>query len=286
MCSAVHCCNSKTNSYRDKSMKIKLLSTLPLLALIVSSCTTTRNNLSYFEDIQSQLSGALGSSDYSVKIEPQDELSVTVTSFNPEATAEYNLPMYNPATNAGGLSITQGKQQTFIVNREGNIALPSVGEVHVAGLTVDEAAQLIGNKISKDVKDPYVKVVLQNFQVNVLGEVNRPSRIGISKEKFSVLDAIAACGDLNAYGRRDNVLLIRETDGKKEFVRLNLNDSKLFDSPYFYLKQNDIIYVEPTKVKEANATYDQNRGFKLSIATAIISGISVVASMIIALCIK
>lgn len=266
-------------------MKVRILAAATMLCLL-ASCNTTKNNLSYFEDLQSQLSGVLGSSDYSVKIVPQDELSVTVTSFNPEATAEYNLPMYNPATNAEGLAMTQGKQQTFIVNREGNINLPSIGEVHVAGLTVDEAAQLIGNRISKDVKDPYVKVVLQNFRVNVLGEVNRPGRLAVSNERYSIIDAITACGDLTAFGRRDNVLLIRDVDGVKQFYRINLNDSKLFDSPYFYLQQNDIVYVEPTKVKETNATYDQNRGFKLSIATAIISGVSVVASMLIALLIK
>ncbi|MDE7397099.1 MAG: polysaccharide biosynthesis/export family protein, partial [Muribaculum sp.] len=198
----------------------------------------------------------------------------------------YNLPMYNPATNAKNLSATQGKQQTFIVNREGNINIPSIGDVHVAGLTVDEAAQLIGNKISKDVKDPYVKVVLQNFSVNVLGEVNQPTRLTVTTDRYSVIDAITACGDLTAFGRRDNVLLIRDVDGVKHFYRINLNDSKLFDSPYFYLQQNDIVYVEPTKVKESSATYDPNRSFKLSVATAIISGVSVVASMLIALLIK
>ncbi len=253
---------------------------------LLASCNTSKNNLSYFKDLESQLSGILGSSDYSVKIVPQDELSVTVTSFNPEATAEYNLPMYNPATNAKGLVTSQGQQQTYIVNRDGNINIPSIGEVHVAGLTVDEAAQLIGNRISKEVKDPFVKVVLQNFCVNVLGEVNTPSRLTVTNERYSIIDAITACGDLTAFGRRDNVLLIRDVDGVKHFYRLNLNDSKLFDSPYFYLRQNDIVYIEPTKVKEVNSTYDQNRSFKLSVATAIISGVSVVASMLITLFIK
>ena len=251
-------------------MKLKYILIL-LLSIGMWSCSTSRSSLTYFEDIKTQTDGTLPApSTYEIRIVPDDELLITVTSLIPEVTAEYNLPLSNPAKNGSLLEVTQPKQQTYLVDKAGDINFPRLGVIHVAGMTTSELQNLIAKKISVDVEDPIVKVALVNFRVNVLGEVRNPG----------------AAGDLTEYAERNNILLIREVDGKKEFHRLNLNDAELLSSPYYYLQQNDAIYVEPNKIRKDNSKYNQNNAFKLSMASAIISASSVIASLVIALTVK
>lgn len=267
-------------------MKLKYILIL-LLSIGMWSCSTSRSSLTYFEDIKTQTDGTLPApSTYEIRIVPDDELLITVTSLIPEVTAEYNLPLSNPAKNGSLLEVTQPKQQTYLVDKAGDINFPRLGVIHVAGMTTSELQNLIAKKISVDVEDPIVKVALVNFRVNVLGEVRNPGTIGVNRERFSILDALGAAGDLTEYAERNNILLIREVDGKKEFHRLNLNDAELLSSPYYYLQQNDAIYVEPNKIRKDNSKYNQNNAFKLSMASAIISASSVIASLVIALTVK
>ena len=261
-------------------MKLKYILIL-LLSIGMWSCSTSRSSLTYFEDIKTQTDGTLPApSTYEIRIVPDDELLITVTSLIPEVTAEYNLPLSNPAKNGSLLEVTQPKQQTYLVDKAGDINFPRLGVIHVAGMTTSELQNLIAKKISVDVEDPIVKVALVNFRVNVLGEVRNPGTIGVNRERFSILDALGAAAE------RNNILLIREVDGKKEFHRLNLNDAELLSSPYYYLQQNDAIYVEPNKIRKDNSKYNQNNAFKLSMASAIISASSVIASLVIALTVK
>ena len=267
-------------------MKLKYILIL-LLSIGMWSCSTSRSSLTYFEDIKTQTDGTLPApSTYEIRIVPDDELLITVTSLIPEVTAEYNLPLSNPAKNGSLLEVTQPKQQTYLVDKAGDINFPRLGVIHVAGMTTSELQNLIAKKISVDVEDPIVKVALVNFRVNVLGEVRNPGTIGVNRERFSILDALGAAGDLTEYAERNNILLIREVDGKKEFHRLNLNDAELLSSPYYYLQQNDAIYAEPNKIRKDNSKYNQNNAFKLSMASAIISASSVIASLVIALTVK
>lgn len=256
------------------------------LVFALASCSSSKTSLSYFEDLKGYESGTLASGDFNVKIIPDDELFITVTSMVPEATAAYNIPLSNPATRGNLQTYTQATQQTYIVDKKGDIKLPIIGTIHVAGMTTMELADLLTKKISADVEDPYVRVELVNFRVNVLGEVAKPGAKNVERERYSVLDALADAGDLTPYGERSNVLLIREVDGKKEFHHLNLNDAALLSSPYFYLQQNDVIYVEPNKIRKDNAEYNQNNAYKVSVVSAIVSACSVVASLVIALVIN
>ena len=125
-----------------------------------------------------------------------------------------------------------------------------------------------------------------NFTVNVMGEVRAPQRMVVGKERFTVLDALAAAGDLTEYGKRDNVLVIRTENGKSTYHRINLTDGSIYASPFFYLQQNDVVYVEPNKIKVDNSKYNQFAAFKLSQASTIVSVASVIASLVIALCVK
>lgn len=272
---------------------MKLFTTLTAAALIscavlsIESCTSTKTRLPYFEDISQIKDGEiLGDIDYNITIRPADELFISVTSMNPEATSIYNLPAANPAKVAELPVVAQVQYQTYVVNKEGNIIFPVLGTIHVEGLTTQQLASQLTERISQDVIDPVVRVELVNFHVNVLGEVKTPGMQEVTSERYSIIDAIAAAGDLTEYGERTNVIVVREIDGKKVYHHLNLNDSKSLESPYFYLQQNDWIYVTPNEIRQANSKYNQFNSYKISVISTIVSAASVVASLVIALAIK
>lgn len=241
--------------------------------------------MNYFSDVPADAVAILSAtnSNYSLKIQPDDELAITVTSLAPEATAMYNLPMANIAQRGTTEATANIGIQTYVVSPKGDINFPILGQIHVAGLTTSELSELLVDKISAEVEDPVVRVQILNFTVNVLGEVKTPGRQPINKEQYTLLDALAVAGDLTEYGRRDNVLLIRQEGDTMIYHRFNLNDTKTLNSPYFYLQQNDAIYVEPTKVRIDNSHYNTFNSYKLSVISTIVSTTSVIASLVIAL---
>ena len=267
-------------------MKKCILYVVAIVAIAFSSCTTHITSLPYFEDIKDSISGKFAQGDYGIKIIPDDELLITVTSMVPSATAMYNLTLSNPAMRDDVLATTQPQQQTYIVDANGDIQFPVLGKLHVGGLSTQELTKELERLISKDVQDPIVRVQLVNFRINVLGEVKKPGAISVKKERYSILDALADVGDLTEYGERSNVMLIREVDGKRIYQRLNLNKSEVLSSPYFYLQQNDVVYVEPNEIRRENAKYNQNNSYKISVVSTIVSACSVIASLIIALTVK
>lgn len=265
---------------------------MPLLAMLCSC--KPHENLAYFSVNTPTLEQAVADTGWKLKIVPDDELAITVTSEAPEATAIYNLPVVN--SSAGSPAMTDPREarsvatnpqiQTYIVDKAGNIKFPQLGVIHAAGLTTAQLAEELTRRIAENVEAPYVRVELANFKVNVLGEVQKPGLVHIPSERFTILDALAEVGDMTIFGRRDNVTLIREQDGKVTYHQVNLNDAKLFESPYYYLQQNDVVYVEPTEARRGQAEYNQNNSYKISVVSAIVSGCSVIASLVIALVIN
>ena len=270
-------------------MKLRNILWCCAVLLMCASCGSTKEvpTLAYFQNLKDSV-GKLPDnvSHYKIKIQPDDELIITITSTLPEATAMYNLPLGNPSLK-GNINATQSPRiQTHIVDRNGMIQLPVLGEIQAAGLSTKELEAVIKNRVSEHVKDPFVRVEMINFTVNVMGEVRAPQRMVVGKERFSVLDALAAAGDLTEYGKRDNVLVIRTENGKSTYHRLNLTDGSIYASPYFYLQQNDVVYVEPNDIKIDNSKYNQFSAFKLSQLSTIVSLASVIASLVIALSVK
>lgn len=263
-------------------MKVKSLIITGFAALMLASCSTPKTVLPYFTDITEVKEGTMPAGDYMPTIEPDDELFITVTSREPKASAEFNIPSINPAFQEKQVISTQARQQTYVVNSEGDINFPTLGKLHVAGLTIEQLQKQLTEAISKDVIDPLVYVQLVNFEVVVAGEVVQPGRFKVTRNRLSVLDALSLAGDLTPYGERSNVLLVREENGERKFVHLNLNSSDLLKSPYFYVKQNDYIYVEPNEVRQDNAKYNQDKAYKLSLTSTIVSATSVIASLAIA----
>lgn len=272
-----------------------------LLALFcvisLASCSSQKTVLPYFADIPPVADGTMEAGDYLSRIKPDDELLITVNALDPSAAAAFNLPAFNPGSDTNVLTqsahatpltvmATSMQLQTFIVNSEGYINYPVLGSIHVAGMTVEQLQKMLTEKISATVEDPIVNVRIANFEVVVGGEVKQPKKIRVNRNRYSVLDALGDAGDLTEYGERSNILLVREENGKREYHRLNLNSSDLLSSPYFYLQQNDYIYVEPNAVRQANSKYNQYNSFKISVISTIVSASSVLASLIIALAIK
>lgn len=179
-------------------------------------------------------------------------------------------------TKPGGEATTVGvsaneKNNSFIVDKNGFIEVPLVGRVSVLGQTTTEAKETIRSKANQYYVNPIVNVRFLNFYINVLGDIARPGKYVVTDEKTSILDAIAVAGDLNITGKRDNVLLIREENGEKRFIRFDLNSTEIFKSPYYYMRSGDIIYVEQGKAKSRSGTTDTSRDRYISLGASIIS---------------
>jgi polysaccharide export outer membrane protein len=220
---------------------------------ICSSCVNTRKAV-YFDNIgDTTLPAAV--SDLESIIRPNDILSISVSSLNPEASNVFNAPNLPPTSyNANTPTTTQ--TTGYLVDLEGFIQFPILGNIKASGLSKkelkDQLTKALLNK--KLLVDPIVDIRYLNFRVSVMGEVARPTVVTVPSEKISLLEALALAGDLTIYARRDNVMIIREENGQRIIKRIDLNSSSLFTSPYYYLKSNDIVYAEPNKSKVASTS--------------------------------
>ena len=227
------------------------------LVMMLAGCASTKD-VAYFQNNDSvDLSKSTGL--YDARIMPKDQLNITVTTTDPEAAVPFNMTVPTPITvGARTNSTSQPMLQSYLVDNDGNIDFPQVGKVHLGGLTKSEAEQTIHDKIKKfmsETENPIVTVRMTGYQVSVIGEVNRPGTFTISREKCTILEALAQAGDMTIYGVRTNVKLVREDKtGKKEIQVLNLTDANIINSPYYYLQQNDVIIVTPNKVKAQNSS--------------------------------
>lgn len=266
-------------------MKIRSTVIIIALSLLGASCSTSKTALPYFTDIIEVPSGQLPAQDYLPTIQPNDELFITVNSKMPGATAQFNRPHINPAYSDELARNIAPRQQTYRVDSAGDIDFPLIGKIHVAGMNIEQLQAYLTGRISATVNDPIVNVALDTQLVTVAGEVHAPGRVDIHN-RLTILEALASVGDLTEYGERTNVLIIREVDGQRQYAHLDLNDSAVLSSEYYYLKPNDYIYVAPNKVRQDNSKYNQNNAYKLSVISTIVSASSIIASLVIALTVK
>lgn len=235
----------------------KLLLPIIILTIVVllSGCSAAKK-VPYFKNIDS-ISLAASKGLYDARIMPKDLLSIAVVTSDQETSRPFNLFANMPTTNGSSSTIMNTTVQQYLVNNDGEINFPVIGKLKVVGLTNTECEQLIFSKVKpyfSEAENPVVTVRLSSYRVVLAGAVKSPGVIPVTNEKMSIMEAIASAGDLTIFGKRDNVILIRENpDGQKEVHRLNLNDANLINSPYYYVQQNDYIYVEPNKVEANNA---------------------------------
>lgn len=221
---------------------------------LLTSCGGTKN-VPYFQNVSLSDSSRLSATAvfHEPTIQPNDILAVSIFTIDPNSKMIINqLASQGFASIMTSTGTTTPSSNGFLVDKNGEIQIAVVGKVKVLGLTTFEARNLIQDLASKTFTNPSVQVRYSNFKITVLGEVSRPATYTVTDEKLNVIDALGLAGDLTIYGKRENVLLIRESGGEKQFARLNLNSVDLFNSKFFYLKQNDVIYVEPNKGKAAS----------------------------------
>lgn len=254
-----------------------------IISLIFLSCSSPKN-ITYFRDIPDTIARkSISQIGYNpLVIKPDDIIQVSIQTMDPVATTMLNQSS-TTATPATTAPAQQGPTASspisgYLVDKDGFIILPLVGKVGVNGKTTAEVRDIIQAKAAEFYRDPVVSVRFANFRITVLGEVTRPSTYIMPNEKVTVLDALGMAGDLTIFGKRENVLLIRETPNNKEFVRLNLNDSKIFTSPYYYLQQGDVIYVEPNKNRIAST--DVNQVKRITILTSVLTLLVVIVTRI------
>jgi polysaccharide export outer membrane protein len=243
----------------DRLHQTNLQISVVLLALLIGSCS--QRNLVYFSDLESSAKNESPIRNYvQPTIQPDDILSVSVSSLNPESNVLFNNVILPTNASSSGTVIAATKvNEGYLVDKGGFINFPVIGKVMLAGLTKEQAIEKMTNEIKVHVKNPIVNVRFLNFKITVIGEVNQPSTFTVDTEKINVLEALGLAGDMTAYGRRENVLIIREQQGVRRTTRINLNNKEVLNSPYFYLQQNDIVYVEPHNREKVAETAAGNR---------------------------
>jgi len=267
-------------------MKIKTL-IFAFTIILLTSCKTTTNTITYFQDLDNQSTAVTGKAvNYTPRIAPDDQLSITVSGMDPNAVAAFNIPLASYLAPGETHVTSTPVLHTYLVNSHGEIDFPVLGKLQIADMTRSELIDMMTEKISAYVKSPIVTIQIRNFKVSVLGEVNKPGTVNVPNERLSILDALGMAGDLTIYGNRTNILLIRDNNGEKEYHRFDLTSAETLTSPYYYLQQNDVLYVEPNKARKGNAKYSQSGQFNVSLASTIISALSVLASLGIALLVK
>lgn len=232
------------------------------VVLFLCSCASA-GQVSYFQDVEGRYT-APAQTPTPIKVQPDDKIAILVNSKDPELANLFNLPVvsrYLGSNSEGGTTAMQGGLSGYTVNSEGNIDFPVLGSVKVAGLSREEIGILIKNELVSEnlIKDPVVTVEFLNLTVSVLGEVSKPGRYNIDKDRITLLEAVSMAGDLTIYGKRDNVAVVRKENGQENVYRVDLSSGRaLYSSPVYYLRQNDVIYVEPNKMRARQSTVNGN----------------------------
>lgn len=249
-------------------MIMKIFTRSSILILLVLSACAPRRDLVYFSNM-ANVTTTNDVQNPDVRIKQNDVLNITMNSLSPESNLLF-------ASSKG--ASPDGSLRGYKVNKDGDVHLPLVGDLKIEGMTIEEAETKVAAALSQHVKKPEVEIQIVNFKITVIGEVNKPSTFTITDEKINLLEALGMAGDMTVYGKRENVLIIRTEDGHKTMKRVNLNNLETLNSPYFNLKQNDIVYVEPDRAKAIE--YSSNTRI-IPIVVASISAVAVLVAVLL-----
>ncbi|MFV0587853.1 polysaccharide biosynthesis/export family protein [Bacteroides reticulotermitis] len=265
-------------------IRIKKMACWLLLSSLLVACQSYKK-VPYLQDAekvgQIEQQGKL----YDATIMPKDLLTIVVSCENPEAAVPFNLSVATQASagfSASTATTVQPVLQQYLVDNKGNVMFPVLGELHLGGLTKKQAEGLVVEKLKPYMKDaPIVTVRMVNYKISVIGEVTRPGTFTISNEKVNLLEALAMAGDMTVYGMRDNVKLIREdANGKQTIITLDLNKAETILSPFYYLQQNDIVYVTPNKTVARNSDIGSSTSLWFSATSILVSLASLLVTLI------
>lgn len=270
-------------------MKKIIFSFVVVFLMLMTGCKTNKH-IVYLQDSGSMVSYQDSTNapipDISLKV--GDLLTITVNSNTPESALPFNLPLipnqsgFNSYNQGNVMTSSGGSLQNYLVDTQGDIMFPIIGKIQVIGMTKSELSDYINKQIYPRyiTEVPIITIRYANFKVSVLGEVHKPGVCSIDNEKVSIFEAIALAGDLTIFGKRENVLLIRENDGKRETVRIDLRDKRLINSPYFYLQQNDILYIQPNDPKSRSSALSTAETISISIVGTLISLTSLLVNLL------
>jgi len=264
-------------------MKLKYI-ILTLFALWMTSCSTPKD-VTYLQNIDqltpSQIEGMRQK--YISQICIDDLLNITVTSSDPTVATPFNPPASAyPSQGEEAISASQS-MYNYLVDTDGEINFPVLGRIHVAGMNVKQLSMDLETRLKQYIKDPLVNITITNFKVTVVGDVNHPNIFTVKNSRCNILQALGYVGDLRITANRKNVLLIRDNNGKREIARLDLTDPMLINSPYFYLMQNDFIYIEPNDAMQRNSKLSSANQYTITLFSSILSAISVITTVILAI---
>lgn len=251
----------------------KIIPFLFVLALV--SCAS-RKDVVYYQNIDSMPSSAKSNS-YEIKIQPDDLLMIIVSADDPESALPFNLSTVS-VPSANNLNSVTGQQmiQSYLVDANGTINFPVLGKLKVGGLTRTELLDLFQTKIAKYIHNPMINLRIMNFKVSVQGEVNLPGTFNVASERITLTEALSMAKDLTIYGKRNNILIIREIDGVKSYNRVDITKADFINSPFYYLAQNDVVYVEPNKNRVNAAAVGANTGVIISVTSLLITLVTVI----------
>ena len=244
-----------------------------VILTLMGGCASSKK-IAYLQGSENMTEGEFAQTTplYDARIMPKDLLTITVTTTDPEASKPFNL--LTPTVTTGITTVSsQGQLQTYLVDNNGQITFPVIGKITVKGLTKTEAEDKVKGLLKTYLKEePVVTVRFVNYKISVIGEVSRPNTFTISNEKVNIFEALAMAGDMTIWGQRDNVKVLREdAEGNKRVIMMDLNDPYVIFHPDFYLQQNDVVYVEPNKVKAKNSEIGSATGLWLSGTSIVIS---------------
>lgn len=252
-----------------------------LLPLVLTGCSSYQKSLYLQNDavINQSTQGQL----YDFRIMPKDILTILVSTTDPAASAPFyrKLGQDKETTSSSTVGMQNLDLLGYLVDNNGEIDFPVLGKIQVIGLTTRECEALLREKLKPYLKEnPLVTVTSSNYKFSVLGEVNRPGTYTVQDEKVTIFEAIAQAGDMTLFSIRDDVQLLREdSEGRRQVIHLNLNDANITQSPYFYLQQNDVIYVKPTKAKVRTNTFNSNASMWITILSVLTSVTSLVLAL-------
>lgn len=250
-----------------------------LFALVFLSCAS-RKEVVYYQNIDS-MSFKEKTASYEIKIQPDDLLSIIVSAEDPEIAIPFNLTTVSmPSTANLNAATGVATMQTYLVDADGTIDFPVLGKIKVGGLTRSQVLQLFQDKIGKYIKNPIINIRNTNFKISVQGEVNNPGTYPVSSDRVTLIEALSMAKDLTIYGKRNNILIIRDIDGLKSYNRVDITKADFINSPFYYLAQNDVVYVEPNKSRVNAAAVGPNTGVIISVTSILITLITLVITRI------
>lgn len=256
----------------------KVITSISILVFLVllSSCAT-RSRMVYFQT-EYKDSLEIENSQYTPTLKTDDFLSIIVTANDPESAVPFNYPSSGIRQANQGYKQGYPARKGYLIDAEGIVNLPVLGKIKLGGLSRAKATDLLEKKLENYLKNPVVNIQIQNYKITVLGDVTSPGTFNIPNERITLLEAIGLSGDLSITGRRKNILVIREENGIKKQYRIDLTTDEILTSPIYYLKQNDVVYVEPNNAKRSQGSFWRSSGgILISLTSLIITTISIIS---------